>query len=184
MNALLAHIKAENEKTAAWVAEDSANRWAGMIVEDLDHWAGYGVTTVAEYERYMMEASYVDLYKSVHGIKPRWVEFDNISDEELSADYDSLLVALEENNKLDAAREEAAVAAFESKVEELIGCGAGDRDTAIRWLRDAEDAHDDEYFEYGLGLPNGYLKAKADELTAALVTKINTSATTALADLL
>jgi len=162
MNELTAHIKAENAKTAAWVAEDPDNRWAGMIVEDPAHWAEYGITTVAGYERHMMIETYVDLYKSVHGIKPRWVNFDDMSDEELKQDYDNLLVALDEENARQAEAEKRAVKEFEALVESTIACGAGDRKTALRWIRDGEGEQakfDDGYFEHCHGLPYGYLKA-------------------------
>ena len=164
MNELTAHIKAENAKTAAWIAEDPDNRWAGMIVEDPAHWADYGITDVAGYERHMMIETYIDLYKSVNGVKPRWVNFDEMSDEELKSSYDSLLVALDEENKRQAEREQEAVKKFEALVDVTMECGAGNRKTALRWMRDIDDEQykfDDSYFEYCNGLPYGYLKSTA-----------------------
>lgn len=61
--------------------------------------------------------------------------------------------------------QEEAVARFEARVTNIIECGAGDRETALRWIRDAQDEFDrmygDEYLEYSLGLPYGYLKKEA-----------------------
>jgi hypothetical protein len=94
MNELVAHIKAENAKTAAWVAEDPENRWAGYVVEDLAHWAEYDIYTVAEYEQYMLDVSYSDLYKEIYGVRPRYAA-GSVSQE----DYDRLLDRLEDHNE-------------------------------------------------------------------------------------
>jgi hypothetical protein len=41
----------------------------------------------------------------------------------------------------------------------LIGAGAGDRATAIRWMHEANDTnYDPEYLCYCLGLPYGYFR--------------------------
>lgn len=53
MSELLTHLEAINARSAAWVAEDPAKRWAGMLTTDLAHWAEYGVTTVADFEAAM-----------------------------------------------------------------------------------------------------------------------------------
>jgi hypothetical protein len=105
MNELVAHIKAENAKTAAWVAEDPENRWAGYVVEDLAHWAEYNIHTVAEYEQYMLDVSYSDLYKEVYGVRPRYAA-GSVSQE----DYDFLLDCLEAQREAEKewAAEEAA----------------------------------------------------------------------------
>ena len=162
MSTLLAHIQKRNAETQAWV-DAAEGRWAGMIVEDLEHWAGYGVTTVAQYDRYMMETSIWDLYKDVNGIRPRWMDFSAMSDANLSAEYDSLLDQLEENNKRDAVEQAEAIVRFEQSIVDTIAMGAADRDTAIRWLRDAEQDEymDDDYFCYHHGLPYGYFKQAA-----------------------
>ena len=81
MSELQAHIEAENAKYA-----DSYF----SVVSDPAHWADYGITTVAQYEHYMAVADYVDTYKEVNGIKPRWVAFDELSIEDLGEMTDSL----------------------------------------------------------------------------------------------
>jgi hypothetical protein len=162
MNELIAHIKAENAKTQAWV-DEAPGRWAGMVVEDPAHWEGYGIHTVAQYERYMATMTIYDLYKEVHGHKPRYIDFDAMSDEEFNKFYDNLLVELEEERVREAEAQDKAVREFEAKVEELVSMGAGNRETALRWLKDAEDDDymDDGYFEYSHGLPFGYIKGVA-----------------------
>jgi len=69
---LQAHIEAQNAKSAAWVAVDPANRFAGMVISDPIHWAeNYNIKSVAEYEFDMALSSYSDRYKDCHGFRPR-----------------------------------------------------------------------------------------------------------------
>lgn len=56
MNALAAHIEAFNEATREWVSQDPDNQCAGYLTTDLAVWAEVGVTTVEEFELYMMVA--------------------------------------------------------------------------------------------------------------------------------
>lgn len=53
-----------------------------------------------------------------------------------------------------------AVAVFERRVADTIALGAGDRDTAVRWLMDAEvdpqDYDRDGYFKWLNNIPCGY----------------------------
>ncbi|MEE8328232.1 MAG: hypothetical protein V3R32_05530, partial [Nitrosomonadaceae bacterium] len=54
---------------------------------------------------------------------------------------------------------------FEESVASTMTMGKVDRETAVRWLREAEDdetcLYDDDYFCYHNGLPYGYLKVAA-----------------------
>lgn len=53
------------------------------IVEDLKHWERYNISTVNEFIRYNNEQEIWDLYKEVHGIRPRHIKFKNMNDEEI-----------------------------------------------------------------------------------------------------
>ena len=86
MNELVKHIEAINAKTQKWVDEDPTNRWAGMITTDLEHWKEYGITTPAQYDRYMLEQAVYETHKSAYGVKGRHYDFDNMTDEELKDD--------------------------------------------------------------------------------------------------
>ncbi len=88
---LAEYLRERNAKTEAWVAEDPDNRWAGLYVEDLSHWAEMGVLTVRDFHRYEMESSIWDLYKEVTGIRPRHMDFKSMSFEELEKEYSYLL---------------------------------------------------------------------------------------------
>ena len=53
MKSLQQHLKELNEKDRAWVAQDPEKRWASGVIEDLSHWAEYGITTVEQFEASM-----------------------------------------------------------------------------------------------------------------------------------
>lgn len=86
---LAAYLAERNAATLAWIAEDPDNRWAGLIVEDLDFWAGMGVYTVEDYKRHDLISLIWDMYKDVTGIRPRHMDFDSMSlaDLQQEADY-------------------------------------------------------------------------------------------------
>jgi hypothetical protein len=54
---------------------------------------------------------------------------------------------------------------FESLLHDLIASGAGDRDTAVKWLRDTDVYFDhDDYMEFEFHLPLGYLKETSGQV--------------------
>jgi hypothetical protein len=83
MKDLIIHIRELNNRTRAWIAEDPANRGAGMLAEDLEHWNRYGVHTVEQFEHYMAAADYSDMYKDKYGYRPNWARLSAMSIEEL-----------------------------------------------------------------------------------------------------
>ena len=159
MSKLLDHIKAKNAEAQAW-ADAESGRIAGMIVEDLAHWERCNIRTVEQYEHYMIAAGVWDLYKEVTGIRPRWMNMDDMSIAELEGEHDRLLDELIDVQKEEKASQDEMVKEFETLIGTTIEIGAGDRETALRWIRDADDEqmkYDDAYFEYCNGLPYGYL---------------------------
>lgn len=42
-----------NAETLSWVAENPSQRWGGLLVEDLAHWTGFGVTTPRQLAEYL-----------------------------------------------------------------------------------------------------------------------------------
>jgi uncharacterized protein YukE len=79
--ALQAHIEQEN-------AEHADSYFS--VTADLDHWAEYDITTIAQYEHYMAVEDYIDCFKSVNGIKPRWMDFDSMTVAQLRVEADAL----------------------------------------------------------------------------------------------
>jgi len=116
---LLNHLRSLNAETRAWVAAGE-NRWACEITEDLAHWAGMGVTTVAEFQRYQNEVSYWDLYKDVFGVRPRGVRMSEMTDSDLGDEIDSLVAMLD--------------------IDEVDDLGFDDADFAVTdWMLDDAD---------------------------------------------
>ena len=156
MMELMAHIKAENLKTQAWVAEDPKNRWAGLYPEDQSHWVERGITTVEALERDNLATYIYEGHKDAFGVKGRHYNFEAMSLEELKAEADYISRSVREQMELEANMEKEAVARFEKAIAEYLAMGAEDRETAIRWVLQAEgleNEHDPSYVCYSLGLP-------------------------------
>ena len=83
MNELVAHIQNLNAKTQAWINEDPTNRGAGMLVDEPEHWARYGIYTVAQFEHYMAATDLYEATKAHHGYKPDWRSLMAMTTEEL-----------------------------------------------------------------------------------------------------
>jgi|APSaa5957512622_1039677.scaffolds.fasta_scaffold41953_2 hypothetical protein len=83
MSALAAHIKAANDETRAWIAEDPDNRSAFLLVEEAKFWADQGIVTVAQFEHSSAVSAHGDTYKELHGIRPRWINYGALSTDEI-----------------------------------------------------------------------------------------------------
>ena len=102
-----------------------------------------------------------DMHKDVYGRRLR-VDMSNctIADlrqeiADLQAQIDALVV---EDQKLQA----EAIQKFEERVNNIISSGAGDRDTAVRWMLDGIDFPGDVgYLEYLYEIPYGYINQTA-----------------------
>ncbi len=104
-----------------------------------------------------LQGIYCELYKDVHGIKARWYRAESVEQarKDIAGLDRELLVVLSEE---DAAHGHAATN-FETRVKNTIDSGARDRETALRWIHEAEGTNgDDEFLCYQLGLKYGYFK--------------------------
>ena len=161
---LLAHIRQENAKMEAWVEEDPESRFAGMITDEIDHWRDYGIHSVEQYEKYMLVAEIVDTHKEAYGFKPSWTHLMSLSMEELEEESRQVNAAAKAAYEEAKSLQESAAEVFEARVKVIMDSGAGDRETAIRWILDAEIAPEDrgtqladaDYIRYKLGLPYSY----------------------------
>ena len=86
-----------------------------------------------------------DLYKDVNGVRPRFYNFNEWSDNELEIFTDQLIAQLKENEEKERLQEIADVKSFEIQVQKTIDLGAGDRKTALRWLFSSEEYDQGEY---------------------------------------
>ena len=111
-----------------------------------------------------LECTVWDAYKDAHGFRPRHMNLQAMSEEELKAELEYLETVIHQNAIEQNREEQAAIVRFEARVQSTIDAGAKDRETAIRWIRSAEDADygDDDYLCYNLGLPYGYFKKEVD----------------------
>ena len=156
MQELMAHIKAENAKTQAWVAEDPQNRWAGLYPEDEAHWVERGITNMVDFERDSLATYIYEGHKDAFGVKGRHYDFDSMSLEELKAEADYISRSVKEQMALEAEMEKEAIANYEEAITKYEAMGAGSREDAIRWLLQAEGLDqewDAGYVCYSLGLP-------------------------------
>jgi len=70
-----------NIETAARCTERGITCW-GELVTDAAHWEEYGIHTGAELDRYLAYCDYVDTYKELRNIKPRWTRVEEHTAEE------------------------------------------------------------------------------------------------------
>lgn len=151
------YIAEQNSKTQAWVDEDPSNRWAGMIVTDLDHWAQYGVHTVEDFKRYELESYIWDCYKDVHGIRPRWINFSEMSTAEMQEMADNLAKEVTESIEREEKEQALAKDAYDKHLLAMITDYNVDEKTAIRWDMQAENVdtsneQDVEHYYWKKGL--------------------------------
>ena len=76
---------------------------------------------------------YSDYHKDAYGFRPRY-DYSSYSLEQLEADFARFGQMISEAAEAEASDERAAVAAFKSTIRTLIEVGAGDEETALRWL--------------------------------------------------
>ena len=133
MNDLVKHIETINAKTQEWI-DANPGSWAGMITTDVEHWKEYGITTPAQYDRYMLEQAVYDTHKSAYGVKGRHYDFDNMTDEELKDEYEHLCKVANEEYEREQKFYAEQVEEFKELVQKTIDLGAGDEETALRWL--------------------------------------------------
>ena len=109
-----------------------------------------------------LEAIVWDMYKEAHGIRPRHLRLSEMTEEELQAMSKRLEAEIEMAEKTRRADQAAAVLRFSKRIDEVIKSGAKDRETAMRWIHEADGSNgDDEYLCYLNGLPYGFFKAAA-----------------------
>jgi hypothetical protein len=105
-----------------------------------------------------LAATHYDFYKDVHGVRPRWMNYDAMTEQELEQELDSLSKQAEVVFAEEKKAEAEAIVAFEDRVTNLMHTGTN-RARVIAWLMDAEGVNGDfEYFCFTQGLPYGYFK--------------------------
>ncbi len=113
-------------------------------------------------EKQQLECTLWDAYKDAHGVRPRFMNMEVMSVEELKQELERCVVVIEENEKQRTIDEERASHDFEMRMLNLMMCGAKNREQALRWVHEAEGSDgDDDYLCFLLGLPYGYFRKVA-----------------------
>lgn len=100
-----------------------------------------------------------DAHKDAYGFRPRGTEVGHWTAEDFRSELKVLGEAIDRAEKARLEEEARAVEEFEQRVQKTIETGAGDRETALRWMMEGSDCRGDwEYFCYHNGLPYGYFK--------------------------
>lgn len=171
MSELIDYIEAQNAKTQAWIDEDPTNRWAGMITTDESYWNEGGIFTVDDYVRDQLICQIRECSKAAYGSKINldWDTYTTSQLEEMADDYgDAASRQFEEDERI----EKENVAKFEGFIQEMLSWGCADRETAIRWLLEAEQftefdfMYGGSYACYAMNLPYSY----QEELGAVMST--------------
>lgn len=106
-----------------------------------------------------LEVTYCEMHKDVYGVKARWYKAESV--EQARKDIELLGEALRRENELQSRREADSIHDFEMVI--LKHCG-GDFEKGVRWQHDACGTDgDDEFLEYNLGLPYGYINRRRQE---------------------
>lgn len=113
-------------------------------------------------EKQQLECMLWDAYKDAHGVRPRFMNMETMSVEELKEQLEFCCAEIERNEKQRLIDEERASHDFEMRVLSLMMAGAKSREQALRWIHEAEGSDgDDEYLCYLVGLPYGYFRKAA-----------------------
>jgi hypothetical protein len=106
-----------------------------------------------------LQSIYWDAYKDAHGFRPRGIDTSAWTVADFEAELVTLGEVADRANAERLEREADAAKALEERILVLIGMGADDRATAIKWIAEAEEANGDlEYLCYLLGLRYGYFR--------------------------
>ena len=99
----------------------------------------YGVDTEREVaEREDLEIFIYEGHKDAYGVKGRHYDFAAMTLEDLRKEADRISAAIDVAIAEEKEREAEDLAAFKKEVDNFIGYGAGDRETALRWMTDGE----------------------------------------------
>ena len=114
-----------------------------------------------------LQSTYSDAYKDAYGFRPRGMSSEQWNSVEwFKQELEFLNGEIARRISEEEADEKVAIERFEKSVASMIEAGAKDRETALRWIFDAEEidatsAFDLEHFCFQRGLPYNYFKKVA-----------------------
>jgi hypothetical protein len=94
--------------------------------------------------------TYSDLHKDAYGFRPRHSRFydEATTDDERQELWDMAIVSANERFEREIEEERLALAEFEQTVKKTIEVGAGDEETALRWMVQGEDFYSGQDVEH------------------------------------
>ncbi len=114
------------------------------------------------------DAIFSDLCKEVYGTRSPARKYGHLyryyheCDEEKQKIWDELCAQLDVVQAEEEAREKESIADFEARIAKTIALGAGNRETAIKWIVQSEDIDDYNYMPgyaaWIFNLPDSYNK--------------------------
>ena len=99
-------------------------------------------------EREALELFIYEGYKDAYGVKGRHYDFAAMTLEDLREEADRISAAINVAIAEEKEREAEDLTAFEKEIEDVIGYGAGDRETALRWMTDGETFYHGQCVEH------------------------------------
>ncbi len=109
-----------------------------------------------------MACTYWDMYKDAYNVRPRGIDTSTWTEQDFEREFERLGQEIERAERARREDEAQAVVRFCKRIEDLIRSGAKDRDTAVRWIHEADGSGgDDEYLCYLNGLPYGFFRKEA-----------------------
>lgn len=109
-----------------------------------------------------MQCQHWDMYKDAYGVRPRGIDTTSWTEADFESEFEVLGRVIEREETERKLRESEASVDFEKRITDMIGSGAANRATALRWIHEAEGSNgDDEYLCFLVGLPYGYFRLAA-----------------------
>ena len=99
----------------------------------------------------MHDMCFSDFYKDVYGFRPRgatWEYYVGLSEDQFNKDIDYMISKMNEDAIAEARAQEEAVATFKQTVQKTIELGAGDEETALRWITQGEVFYNNQCVEH------------------------------------
>lgn len=105
-----------------------------------------------------------DIHKDAFGFRPKgddYLRWNSLSADEKQAEWTYMDNVIARNEEADRIAQEKCIVILEKTISALIDCGAKTRETAIRWLADADNVGEDlEFLCYLHNVPYGYFGEK------------------------
>lgn len=94
------------------------------------------------------EEIFSDMHKDAYGFRPRSHEFYDATPARKQEIWDSVYADVLAEIDREAQREAADLKEFESQINLRIALGAGDRETALRWMTQGEEFYNEQCVEH------------------------------------